>query len=203
MIMRIEIRYPAHLTLYYFIANVLSLAVLAFSKNYFLRIIAFLALFTSVLFQFVFYAPYRYYWLPVYQYFSIVTAYFVAQWKEKIIGGIVLAIVLILAYLNYLRIAANMVYFGKLSTFVYLSSQVLALSREDDLIIGNTSTLGGLRFDAMGYYWFGRDYIALLDYLYFKRREFPVEDKVLKARKPKIISAEDRRYCMGQTISIR
>lgn len=197
MIMRIEIRYPAHLTLYYFIAKVLSLAVLAFSKNYFLRIIAFLALFTSVLFQFVFYAPYRHYWLPVYPYFAIVTAYFVAQWKEKIIGGIVLAIVLILAYLNYLRIAANMVYFGKLSTFVYLSSQVLALSREDDLIIGNTSTLGGLRFDAMGYYWFGRDYIALLDYLYFKRREFPVEDKVLKARKPKIISAVDRRYCMG------
>ena len=197
-IMRMEYRYPVHLTIYYNVANVLALVFLWRSKNLFLRIIAFHALFLSIMWQFVIYAPFRHYWLSIYPYLAIVAAYGFVKLADTICGCVIFFGVICGAFFNYITLKENMAKYGNLSLFVYLSSIELSLSDENDLIIGNTSVLGGLRLDAMGYYWFGRDYIALLDYMYFHRREFPVEDNVLKARRPKIISAEDRRKCMTE-----
>ena len=49
---------------------------------------------------------------------------------------------------------------------------------------------GGLRKNALGYYWFGWS-IAKLDYKLFKRREFPDLNRIIEVKKPKIIANND------------
>ena len=57
-IMRMEYRFPVHLTMYYGIANGLAIVILWRTKDPFLKFIAFQALFLSFLWQFVVYAPF-------------------------------------------------------------------------------------------------------------------------------------------------
>lgn len=199
--MRMHIRYPAHLSAYYQAACFLCAGVLLFSGNYFLRITAFWALVSCFIWQFIFYAVHRHYWMPLYPYFAIVTAYVLSLFKDKFFGVLLLTGIIGAVFFNCLAIKKEIEPYARLSSFVYLTSKILELSKKDDFIIGCTSTLGGLRMDATGYYWFGRDYVALLDYQLFHRREFPAGDNIVKARLPKIVSMEDWRNCMADDLS--
>jgi len=190
-----HIQHPVHQTAYYTIANILALLTLLIKTPKLLKITAFFCLINSFILQFVFIGAFRHYWLPLYPFFAITSAYYICTLFPKI-RCITLAIVIIAATHNYiLHYQANK-NFPSLQTFVYLSKQILNYSNKNDLIIGGSSTIGGLRNDAVGYYWFARDHVALLDYHYFKRHEFPNRDNVIKARRPKMFSTESWRSCI-------
>ena len=188
------IQYPVHQTYYYIIANILALF-LIFSKKTFLRYICFYGILTSFILQFIFLGAFRHYWLPIYPYFAIIYAYSITMLTPKL-RTITLLVIFCTTLNNNILWYKKIKNYGSLSTFIYLSKQVLSLTNKDDFIIGCNSTVGGLRLDATGYYWFGRDYIAILDHYYFKRHEFPNSFNILKSRKPKLISSENWRKCI-------
>ena len=192
-----HIQYPVHQTAYYYIANTLALLTLFIKTPKLLKITALLCLSTSFILQFIFIGAFRHYWLPLYPYFAIISAYYTITLSAKIRTAALSAILAatIFNYINYYKANKS---FIPLQTFVYLSQQVLNLSDKNDLIIGGSSTIGGLRKDASGYYWFARDHIALLDYHYFKRHEFPNRDAIIKARHPKLFSTESWRTCITE-----
>lgn len=189
------IQYPIHQTPYYYIANGLSLIALCYTPNKPLKYIAFICLCLSIILTYVFRAAFPHYWLPLYPFFALICAYYITIFTPKI--KIILLACLIYAIttnnLKYKEEASNHI---PLSHFVYLTQNVLELSHPHDLIIGCIGSLGGLRLDATGYYWFGRNYIALLDNYYFHRHELPNGDKIVKTRHPKIVCAEDWTHCM-------
>ena len=191
------IRYPAHQTLYYYTANLLALLTLLTPANTRLKHLAFISLGLSFTLTYVFVGAFRHYWLPLYPFFALLCAYYISVLQQKLK-------ILLLAAIIYLISANNLTYnkelrrYTPLNSFVYLTENILNLSHPDDLIIGCIGSLGGLRLDATGYYWFGRNYIALLDNHYFKRHELPDGDKIVKARHPKIVCAEDWTHCMTE-----
>lgn len=192
-----HIQYPVHQTAYYIIANIIAIITLFNKSHSQIKAISFCCLFTSFILQFIFIGAFRHYWLPVYPYFAIITAYFIFSLKPFFRTLTLFAIIVsaTLNYHTYYKLNQN---FSPLKTFVYLSKQVLKYSSPDDLIIGGSATIGGLRKDAVGYYWFARDHVALLDYHYFKRHEFPNRDKIIRARRPKLFSTENWRTCITE-----
>ena len=84
----------------------------------------------------------------------------------------------------------NSYYAVYLSSFVRLTKVELSLSDENDEIIPGDIWTGGLRKNALGYYWYGWS-VSLLDYKLFKRHEFPDINKIIKEKKPKIIAHID------------
>lgn len=192
-----HIQYPVHQTNLYILANLLSILALISKTPHFIKYIAFLSLSTSFILQYIFIGAFRHYWLPLYPYFAIICAYYIIILSTKL-RTIALGIIFITTALNYIHYYKENKNFIPLRTFVYLSQQVLNLSDKNDLIIGGSSTIGGLRKDASGYYWFARDHIALLDYHYFKRHEFPNRDAIVKSRKPKLFSTESWRSCITE-----
>lgn len=161
--------------------------VLFFSSNRFLKYLSFLFLATFGILQFFVYTPWKQYWLPVYPYFAVLTAYVVIDQKNLMVRFLILTIILgfVLVHLvNFVRRNSRNI---PMSSFIFLSRQVLSLSSEEDFIVGDNAVLGGLRYEAVGYYWFGRDYTAYLDYYNFHRHPWPDTEQLIKSKMPKII----------------
>jgi len=189
-----HIQYPIHQTLYYQIVNILALLTLFIKAPKPLKIIAYLCLCSSIILQFIFIGAFRHYWLPLYPYFAIISAYYIAVLHQKI-RPIIIAFVTIALISNYALHYKQNKDFPSLQTFVYLSKQIINLSNKEDLIL-NSSTIGGLRLSAAGYYWIGMDHVALLDNHYFKRHELPDFYTLIKTRKPKLFSTDYPRVCI-------
>ena len=190
-----NIKYPVHETAYYYIANALALFTLLTQRTLLCKYIAFICLCLSLSIGYIFSCAFRHYWLPVYPFFALICAYYIAIVPQKI-KTLVLACLILTISMNNINAQKEQSYFPKLNTFVFLTENVLKLANRNELIIGCIGSLGGLRLDATGYYWFGRNYIALLDNHYFNRHELPNGDKIVKTRHPKIVCAEDWTDCM-------
>ena len=189
-----HIQYPVHQTLYYKIANILALLILFTKAPKLIKITALLCLSSSFILQFIFIGAFRHYWLPLYPYFAIISAYYITVLPKKI-RPLILALVIIAIGTNYATQYKKNQNFSSLQTFVFLSKQVISLSNENDLILNN-STIGGLRNSAAGYYWIGMDHVALLDNHYFKRHELPDFYTLIKSRRPKLFSTDYPRICI-------
>ena len=174
-------------TAYCWCAMVAVVGALFFTENNVLKIISFLLLATFGILQFFVYTPWKQYWLPVYPYFAILTAYWMVKWKSLTVRLVLLTGVLIASIVhlvNFVRWNNGDV---PMRHFVFLSQQVLRLSEPEDLIVGNNATLGGLRYEAAGYYWFERGYTARLDYQNFHRHNWPDIEMIIKLKRPKIV----------------
>ena len=175
-----------------------AVGILFFCRDVLFKVLAVLCLATYFLLQIVFYTPWLQYWLPIYPYFAIICAFWTLKWQNIIVRFVILS-----AWLGWLSFfwvnkAPVIRSFMPMKHVVLLSSQILEIVDEDEFIIGNNDTLGGLRFEAMGYYWFERGYAALLNYRLFHRREWPDKEKVIKVRKPKIIAKSNQRVCLRE-----
>ena len=62
--------------------------------------------------------------------------------------------------------------------------------------------MGGLRKSAYGYYWYGHDAIALLDYRLFKRRPWPDLLQIIHSKKPKLVANSQHRICLNDANEI-
>ena len=190
-----NIQYKINTTLYYNIANALAIMILITNKPKFLKYLAFLCVSTSLALQYAFESPFIQYWLPIYPYFALITAYY----TEKLLPHLrifAISIIIIAITHNDISYIKAIQTYPKLNLTNKLISQEINLSKKDDLVLGNLETLGGLRTDAAGYYWFGRDYIAQLDIHYFKRHKLPDINKILKDEKPKLVSGRDEISCI-------
>jgi len=67
-----------------------------------------------------------------------------------------------------------------------LNEYIISQSSPTDYIINNPY-VGGIRFYATGYYWFGYYMVSRIHQQLFPRREFPKLNLVVKARKPKVV----------------
>ena len=84
----------------------------------------------------------------------------------------------------------------KLSSIKKLYQFVLENTSEDDVVIGDLGIFtGDLRRSALGYYWFSLGQMASLDAQYFKRRELPDLNLIMKTRRPKMIANGYWREC--------
>ncbi|MBP3687325.1 MAG: hypothetical protein J6J35_03055 [Alphaproteobacteria bacterium] len=198
LMQRFEFSFEIYGTLYCWFGVGGAVGILFFVRDVLLKVLAVLCLATFFLLQIVFYTPWIQYWLPVYPYFALICAYWIVKLKNVLGRFIILSCVLggyVFFFNNMLALRAS---FVPLAHNVFFSSQVLGEVDEDELIIGNNVTLGGLRFEAMGYYWFERGYTALLDYRRFHRRKWPDKEKVIKLIKPKVIVKGSQRVCLRE-----
>lgn len=183
-------------TKYCLIALCLALYGVFFSRNDILRIVSFLGVGTFALLQFAVYTPWRQYWILVYPYFAIITAYWLMKLKNYLVQFGVMMVVIWFAAMNCWNIFKVLQTNEKLSDSVAMLSQILRHTGEDDFILSNSLRISGLRFEASGYYWFERGYTAVLDYHFFRRREWPNIDYIVRMAKPKIIMNEDQLVCI-------
>ena len=187
---KFDFKFVVYDTAYCWFALCAAVSVLFFVEDKILKILSVLFLMTFVILQFFVYTPWMQYWLPVYPYFAILTAYWMVKWKNLVFRFALFTgfcVVSIVHMVQFLQVHNKGVL---LKSLVFLSQQVLRLSEPEDLIVGNNVTLGGLRYEAAGYYWFGRDYTAKLDYHYFHRRAWPDIENIIKVQKPKIITSD-------------
>lgn len=189
-----HIKYKIANSPYYIIANILAVLTLFIKAPKPIKYIAFLCLSTSLILQYGFESPFIQYWIPLYPYFALISAYYVTELSPRLKVFILNLIIIAVLHNNISYIKAIQTY-PKLNLTSKLISQEINLSKQNDLVLGNLETLGGLRTDAAGYYWFGRDYIAQLDAHYFKRHPLPNLNEILKTKKPKIISGRDEISC--------
>ena len=134
------------------------------------------------------YAPYFHYFLPLYPFLVILIAYVSKRLFDK--KDIIIFSFFIMAGIGRFLYWFNSYYAVYLSSFVRLTKVELSLSDENDEIIPGDIWTGGLRKNALGYYWYGWS-VSLLDYKLFKRHEFPDINKIIKEKKPKIIAHID------------
>lgn len=193
---RFDFSFAIYNTFYCWFGVVGAAGILFFCQDFLLKVLAVLCLATFFLLQIVFYTPWIQYWLPVYPYFAIICAFWVLKWQSIIVRFVILSVWLAACIFFWNNKAQEIRSFIPMKHMVLLSSQILEIIDEDEFIIGNNETLGGLRFEAMGYYWFERGYTALLDYRQFHRREWPDKEKVIKARRPKVIAKNSQRVCL-------
>ena len=190
-----NMQYPIHQTSYYYIANLLAISTLFTAKPSPCKYLSFICVCLSIILEFILRGAFLHYWLPLYPLFALICSYYIAALSPKI-KIIALACLIYTITINNLQYKKNINQNIPLNHFVYLTQNILELSQPNDYIIGCIGSLGGLRLDATGYYWFGRNYIALLDNHYFKRHELPNGDRIVKTRHPKIVCAEDWTHCM-------
>lgn len=133
-------------------------------------------------------APFIHYLVPVYPFLVILLVDMCKKVFDKklfeVLWVFLLGEVFCMVYLLNLYIGVP------LSAYVRLSRIELEATNEDDEIIPGEVWTGGLRKNALGYYWFGWS-IAKLDYKLFKRREFPDLNRIIEIKKPKIIANND------------
>lgn len=152
--------------------------------NYYMRvvIILYLAQFCIVLW----YAPYGHYLLGCYPFLAIISVFgaycFAGRWVLwSMCLGLVVRSVL---YLCQFSASTLPVYVGYMGIEMHYSTS-------DDEIIGSGLWVGGMRKSALGYYWFGLESIARLDYQFFKRHEFPDLNQIIREKKPQIVANKD------------
>lgn len=189
-----NMKYKVTNTLYYSLANILAISALLTKTPKIMKYIAFLCLGTSLILQYGFESPFIQYWLPVYPYFALISAYYILKFAPypKVF---VLGLIIIASLHNDMSYIKAIQTFPKLNMANKITSQEINLSKPTDTILGSLERLGGLRTDATGYYWFGRDYIAQLDAHYFKRHELPNINQILKTERPKLVSGKDEISC--------
>ena len=190
-----NMQYNVSNTLYYKIANILTILVLFTKTPNIIKYLAFLCISTCLILQYGFETPFIQYWLPVYPYFALISAYYISQ-LSSCLKVTVLSIIIIAVLYNNILYIKTIQTFPKLSLANKLTSKEINLSKPTDTILGRLEDLGGLRTDATGYYWFGRNYIAQLDAHYFKRHELPNINQILKTKKPKLVSGKDDTSCI-------
>lgn len=172
-------------TIWFWGANILAVFFLFTKQPLFIKYLSFLCICFSVALSFL--ATFVQYWIPLYSLFAIISSYAVCRLKDKI-GVVVFAVIITSTIFNNREYFADEKKYLFLYEFVDLSNLVLKESSTNDLIIGNLPVLGGLRPDATGYYWFGRDYMAVIDNHYFNRHPLPDLNEILKDKNPKIVS---------------
>jgi len=185
-------------TIYYYVANGIAIVLLFTKQPKIIKYLSFLGIGFSI--SLFFLGTFVQYWIPLYSYFGIICAYVICRLKEKWqIFSVVLVIICTVA--NNLKYIHEQALFPKLQFFVAQSSKVVSLTNKGDKILGNIKILGGLRPDVAGYYWFGRDYMALIDSYYFNRHPLPDANRLLKEYKPKLISIDDWEICINHDLS--
>jgi len=190
--------YPISHTVYFYIANAVALYILFTKQPNILQYIAFLAVsFSFILF---FLGTFEHYWIPLYSYFAIVCAYMINRLKDKwrVCAMVIITICTLIddAFGLY-----GQKTFPYLQFYVEQSKTVLRVAKKNDYILGDLKVIGGLRQDVAGYYWFGRDYMGLIDNHYFNRHPLPDANKLLKEKKPKILSYMNWFNCMREDFS--
>lgn len=139
------------------------------------------------------------YLLPLYPFLAIILAILIYQFKEKYH----LATLAILLLINIYALYNIYNYpFVRVKRFVYLSSITLSHTAKDDLIIPDMLWIGGLRKNALGYYWFGLDGDARLDYKIFHRHAFPDIRSIILQHSPKLIANAPIRNCLDKNNQI-
>ncbi len=188
-------------TKYCLIALFLALYGVFFVQNEILRIVSFLCLATFSLLQFVVYTPWLQYWILVYPYFAIITAYWLMKLKYSFLRLGVMAVIVCFAGVHCWKIIQMVRSVDeKLSDSVTRVAQVLRRTGEDDFILSTSLFISGLRFEASGYYWFERGYTARIDYHFFQRREWPNIDYIVRTTKPKVIANESQGVCISDNL---
>ena len=154
--------------------------------NYFGK--AIIILFWSQVVSVLWYAPFIHYLLLIYPFMCILLVYGIKKLLNER-AKIVFAMILVMGGIRcgYWIYSYSEV---PLSSYVDLSNVILTNTNENDEIIPGDIWSGGLRKNALGYYWFGWS-IALLDYKLFHRHEFPDINKIIKDKKPKIVANKD------------
>lgn len=190
--------YPIRTTIWFYLGNVLAFGLLFFKTDKFIKYVSVLCLCFSVTLFLL--GTFAQYWIPMYSLLAIVSAYAVFRLNECM-RLVVMIIVFVSTMLNNLIYIRDQKLFPYLDFFVGITNKVLSLTSKNDVIIGNLSVLGGLRNDATGYYWFGRDYMAVIDNHYFNRHPLPNINEIIKTQKPKIIPFAQQIGCTNDDFS--
>lgn len=156
------------------------------SANYYCR--ALIIMFWAQVAIVIWHAPFMHYFLPVYPFGAILSVYVC----KRIFGKKAMIVLSILMVMGIGRFGYWIYKYPPvtLASYVRLTKVELSHSSERDEIIPGDIWTGGLRKNALGYYWFGWS-ISLLDYKLFKRHEFPDLNKIIREKKPKIIANKD------------
>lgn len=140
-------------------------------------------------------SPYSQYLLSIYPFMSIIFAIFLNTIKKPLLT-LVTIIFLLYKYIYILHFFIN--YNGlSLKGYIDLSKAVITYSSPSDIIINDQLHVGGLRKSAYGYYWYGHDAIALLDYRLFKRHPWPNLMQIIHQKRPKLIANSAQRICLN------
>ncbi len=147
--------------------------------------------------------PYQHYLLPFYPYLAIMFGFLLApflRYKYSFAALFAAAGFLVWHICGVAEHAKN----DSLSLHIYALTAdiILKNSAPEDLVLGNIDylgTVGGLRQNASGYYWFSHVHMAALDYRYFHRREMPYFNQIIKVRRPKIIANVEWQDCVNDS----
>lgn len=192
------VRYPLIKSAWYILSNILAVILLSTKQHKYIKYVAFLCLCYS--FILLLYGRLVQYFLPLYPLVAIISAYAVCRLKEPI-RVMVLLVAIVLTILNNRIYVISEEGSPRLDFFEQKTRLVLRVTTKDDYILGNLAILGGLRREASGYYWFGRDYMALLDNYYFNRHPLPDINEIVKTVKPKIIAREMLPVCINPDLT--
>jgi len=185
-------------TIWFWLGNTLAVVMLVTNRSKFLKYLSFLCICFSVIL--IMLGTFVQYWIPLYSLLAIISAYTVFRLKDSL-RLIVMAVIVISTASNNLPYIEDQKNFYHLDFFVNITNMVQRTVSKDDEIVGNLAFLGGLNKDATGYYWFGRDYMAVIDNHYFNRHPLPDINDIIRKKKPKIISYEQQPGCTNEDYS--
>jgi hypothetical protein len=133
------------------------------------------------------------YMLPFYPLAAILIGYLISNILKK---TYLLKLLFVILFIFWSRVVLNEINFLhaskiNLATNIRWEQMVLDATNKDDLVLyvsENEHYFGGLRKQPLGYYWFGLNHVALIDYKMYKRHDFPDLQKIIEESKPKIIA---------------
>ena len=135
------------------------------------------------------------YFLTLYPFLAIILATTLYQFKQQY-QIIVIPIFILTTAVSFYNISHYQKI--RLQRAVVYSNLVLSNTKKDDLIVHDLLWIGGLRQSAHGYYWFGLEGIARLDYKIFHRRAFPDINSILKQHHPKLVAHINIYNCLNK-----
>lgn len=184
--------YEVASSIWFWLGNVLAVIILATKQPRLLKYMSFLCICFSVILYIL--GTFVQYWVPLYSLLAVISAY-VVLWLADSLRIVVLAIIIVSTAFNNLIYIKDQKVFPPLDFFVGVTNKVVKTALKNEKIIGNIEVVGGLREDATGYYWFGRDYMAVIDNHYFNRHPLPNINDIIRKEKPKIVVIRQQLGC--------
>ena len=172
---------------------IISLYLILRAKSTNIKIISFIYIFQTLALS---HSPYIQYFITLQPFIAIILSYLLYITPKKFYSLAILIFITISCISSINEHIHCKKHLAPLQKFITLSKIELESAKPNDLVINDHYYVGGLRKSAYGYYWYGHDAIARLDYRLFKRHPWPDVKQIIQIRKPKFISANPILNCL-------
>ena len=185
---------------YIIFAFLLSLYVMIFDKNFFVKVLALFSVFFILIMRSITVVPFAHYFLPVYALDGLIVAKYVfnkVYLKKYFDIAFFSCVMIIYALCFYFK---SFYYNNSLSLQIYVDMEenILKNSEANDLIIGcydGWNLVGGLRKEATGFWWFSHLNLSNLYDKKIRKTEIPDLNLIVKAKKPKFVCKSSWHGC--------